>query len=87
MKRTLDEFGESELELVMVSTKLKQAIAVEELLDKEGLDYGVEVDQFRGGLLGLSNRTGVFFYAVTTEAEKFRDLLKKNGYKPNAASK
>src|SRR5436190_9390858 len=85
MKHKLEDFAGTELELVMVATKLKHALAIEDLLDKEGLEYGIEVDQFRGGLLGLSNRTGVFFYAEVAQAEFCRELLKKNRYKPSPA--
>ena len=87
MKHKMEDFVDRELELVLVATKLKQALAVEELLDKEGLEYGLEVDQFRGGLLGLSNRTGVFFYALAGQADFCRTLLKQNGYKPIPAPK
>jgi len=87
MKHKIEYFEGGELELVLVATKLKQALAAEEVLDKEGIDYGIEVDQFRGGLLGLSNRTGVFFYALIGQAEYCRTVLKKNGYKPSEAPK
>jgi hypothetical protein len=87
MKHKMEDFVDRELELVLVATKLKQALAVEELLDKEGLEYGLEVEQFRGGLLGLSNRTGVFFYALAGQADFCRTLLKQNGYKPIPAPK
>ena len=87
MKHKLEYFEGGDLELVLVATKLKQALAAEEVLDKEGIEYGIEVDQFRGGLLGLSNRTGVFFYALTGQADYCRSVLQKNGYKPNPAPK
>jgi len=87
MKHKMEYFESGELELVLVATKLKQALAAEEVLDKEGIEYGIEVDQFRGGLLGLSNRTGVFFYALVGQADYCRSVLQKNGYKPNPAPK
>jgi hypothetical protein len=87
MKHQIEYFEGAELELILVATKLKLALAAEEVLDKEGIEYGIEVDQFRGGLLGLSNRTGVFFYAPAGQAEFCRTVLQKNGYKPSQAPK
>ena len=82
MKHRLEEFGESELELIFVATRLKQAQAIEQLLDGEEIEYGLQVESFRGGFLGLSQRTGVFFYALVGQAEFCRALLVRHGHRP-----
>jgi len=87
MKHRLEEFGDQEMELVFIATKLKHAQDVEQLFDSQELEYGLEVDSFRGGLLGLSNRTGVFFYALSGQAHFCRTLLQQNGFKPIPAPK
>jgi hypothetical protein len=46
------------------------------------VEYGVETDQYRGGFLFASNRTGAFFYVRPESEEGARRLLSENGYRP-----
>jgi hypothetical protein len=77
-----DFFGETELSLLYIARKLKESLAVEDLLTANSIDYLVEPDTYKGGLIFASERVGAFFYVAPEGIEAARDLLAKNGYKP-----
>jgi hypothetical protein len=82
MRREPDDFGtEVELVLVYIAKKLKEALALEELFTAGQLDYLVEPDTYKGGLIFASERVGAFFYVAPEEESNARELLQKNGYK------
>ena len=85
MKREPDFFGEEELELVYIAKKLKEALALEEMLTIAGIDYLVEPDRYRGGIIFQSERIGAFFYVAPKIASLSRELLTSNGYRPYLA--
>jgi hypothetical protein len=61
MRRDPEYFGERELDLLYVGKRLKDALRLEDLLTREGVDYAVETDTYQGGVVFLSERTGAFF--------------------------
>jgi hypothetical protein len=77
-----DFFGEAELSLLYIAKKLKEALALEELLTGYSVDYLVEPDTYRGGLIFASERIGAFFYVAPENLDQARGALVKNGYKP-----
>jgi hypothetical protein len=82
MKREPDFFGTQELELVYIAKKLREALALEEMLTTAGIDYLVEPDRYRGGIIFQSERIGAFYYVVPEIAGLSRELLTSNGYRP-----
>ena len=82
MRQEPDFFGEAELSLLYISKKLKEALAIEELLTGYSIDYLVEPDTYRGGLIFASERVGAFFYVAPDSLGAARDVLVKNRYKP-----
>ena len=82
MRREPDFFGEgTDLILVYIAKKLKEALAVEDLFTKAGLDYLVEPDKYQGGVLFRSERTGAFFYVAPDRQTNARELLAGSNYK------
>jgi len=81
MRQPPEFFGEEDLELLYIAKKLKEAMRLEELLDQAGLDYLVEPDKYKGGLIFPSERVGAFFYVVPTQSEAARAALAGAGYK------
>lgn len=75
-------FGETELSLLYIAKKLKEALALEELLTGYSVEYLVEPDAYKGGLIFASERIGAFFYVAPQSLESARGMLVKNGYKP-----
>jgi hypothetical protein len=77
-----DFFGEAELSLLYIAKKLKEALRLEETLTSAGLDYLVEPDTYRGGIIFASERVGAFFYVAPDQLEEARALLRTHRYKP-----
>lgn len=73
---------ETELVLVYIAKKLKEALALEELLTASQVDYLVEPDTYKGGLIFSSERVGAFFYVAPEAEASTRALLQANRYKP-----
>jgi len=82
VRREPDFFGETDLSLVYISKKLKQALAIEELFNAYSIDYLVEPDTYRGGLIFVSERVGAFFYVAPESEAAAKEILLKNGYEP-----
>lgn len=85
MRRDPDFFGEEELSLVYIAKRLKEALKLEELLTQSGVEYLVEPDKYRGGLIFQTERVGAFFYVAPAAETGARRLLTENGYTPNPA--
>ena len=83
MKQEAEFFGEDvELILLYIAKRLKEALKLEALLDEAGLDYLVEPDRYRGGLIFQTERVGVFFYVAPKKDEDARKVLMEKGFKP-----
>lgn len=82
MRQSPDFFADVDLELIYVAKKLKEALALEKLMEDAGLDYLVEPDKYRGGVIFQTERVGAFFYVDPKNLEIARKLLAANGYKP-----
>jgi len=82
VRREPDFFGETELSLLYIAKKLKDSLALEDLLTGYSVEYLVEPDTYRGGLIFASERVGAFFYVAPETLEEAQGILVKNGYKP-----
>ena len=51
MKQEPDFFEGKEPTLIYIAKRLKDALALEEILTNAGVDYGVEPDRYRGGFV------------------------------------
>jgi hypothetical protein len=85
MKRDAAFFGEGRAELVYIAKKLDDALRLESVLTTAGIDYGVEADNYRGGIIFQSERVGAFFYVLPDAIEQTQSIMRKNGYKPLGA--
>jgi len=68
--------------LVYIAKRLKDALRLESILSSAGVDYGVEADEYQGGIIFRSARTGAFFYVLPDAAEVARRVMRENGYRP-----
>jgi len=80
--REPDYFEDQELSLIYVAKKLKEALALEELLTEAGVDYLVEPDRYSGGIIFRSERIGAFFYVAPADETTARETMRSGGYKP-----
>jgi hypothetical protein len=84
VKQAAEFFGERPMVLIYIAKKLRDALALEELLTAAGLDYAVEVDTYSGGLIFRTERTGAFFYVEEPQHERALSVMVEAGYKPVA---
>ena len=82
MKRDASFFEGKQPVLLYIARKLGEALRLEELLAAAGVDFGVEADEYRGGVIFKSLRIGAFFYVLPDGAEAARQVLLANGLKP-----
>jgi hypothetical protein len=82
VRQDADFFGEQELSLIYVAKKLKEALALEDLLTVAGQDYLVEPDRYSGGLIFRSERVGAFFYVAPENEAAAKAVLAQAGYRP-----
>ena len=82
MKRDADFFGEGRAELVYIAKRLRDAKRLESILTAAGVDYGVEADRYRGGIVFQTERIGAFFYVLPEALEMTYRIMRENGYRP-----
>jgi hypothetical protein len=82
MRQAPEFFGDEDLTLLYIAKKLKEALKLESLLGDSGIDYLVEPDKYRGGLIFQSERVGAFFYVAPKDTEAATKVLISAGYKP-----
>jgi hypothetical protein len=76
---------ERETVLIYIAKRLKEALALEEVLKAAGVEYDVEPDTYRGGLIFVSERIGAFFYVLPEDEDRAREILRNHRYKPYSA--
>jgi hypothetical protein len=82
MKQGPEFFEGKEPALLYIAKRLKDALALEQILTDAGVDYGVEPDLYRGGFVFQSERVGAFFYVLGEAEAKARGVLVSSGYRP-----
>jgi hypothetical protein len=82
MRREAEFFGDVDLSLLYVARKLKEALALEEVLTNADVEYLVEPDTYRGGIIFVSERIGAFFYVPPEGLEVAQNVLRAHKYKP-----
>jgi hypothetical protein len=75
-------FEGTEPELVYIAKRLRDALKLEEILSRAGVDYGVETDEYRGGFIFQRVRVGAFFYVRPDAAEPARRVMQEHGFRP-----
>jgi len=68
--------------LVYIAKRLKDALRLEELLAQAGVDFGVEADEYRGGVVFRTVRAGAFFYVLPDMVESAHSVMRLHGYTP-----
>src|SRR6266567_4236595 len=86
MKQEPAYFEGHEPALVYIAKKLKDALRLEEIFTAAGIDYGVEADEYRGGVIFRSVRAGAFFYVLPEAVDAAHEIMQRHGYKPYAGA-
>jgi hypothetical protein len=82
MKQEASFFDGQEPVLIYIAKKLRDALRLEAILTEAGVDYGVEADEYRGGIIFRAVRAGAFFYVLPESLNRAVEALRQNGYKP-----
>jgi len=69
--------------LIYIAKKLSDALRLESVLAATGIDFGVEADEYRGGIIFRTVRTGAFFYVLPETVAAAHQALERNGLKPH----
>ena len=83
MKQDASFFEGKEPILIFIAKRLRDAIRLESVLTAAGLDYGVEADQYTGGVIFRSHRIGAFFYVLPETLAAAHHVMQANGYVPH----
>jgi len=82
MKQEASFFEGKEPVLVYIAKRLKEALRLEELFAQAGVDFGVEADEYRSGVIFRTVRAGAFFYVLPETVAAAREVLLRHKYKP-----
>lgn len=82
MRQNEEFFGEQELVLIYIAKRLREAKKIEGMFDAAELEYLVEPDSYRGGVLFVRELIGAFFYVADAQAEAARSCLRAASIKP-----
>lgn len=82
MKQEATFFDGHEPILIYIAKRLKEALKLESLFTAAGIDYGVEADEYRGGVLFPRTRIGAFFYVRPEAVTVAHETMRRNGYRP-----
>ena len=83
MRQEAEFFEGKEAVLIYIAKKLRDALRLENLLAETGIDYGVETDEYSGGMVFKSVRTGAFFYVLPESMEAAHQVMQRNGFRPH----
>jgi hypothetical protein len=78
-------FEGKEPTLIYIAKKLKDALRLEDVLAGAGVNYGVETDEYRGGVVFRSTRVGAFFYVLPESVPAAHQVMLRHGYQPYVA--
>jgi hypothetical protein len=81
MKRDSDWFDGHEPQLIYIARKLRDATQLEADLTEAGIDYGVEPDEYQGGVIFRRTRIGAFFYVRPEAFDPALALMRGKGYR------
>ncbi len=82
MRRDAEFFENTELDLVYMAHRLRDALKLERILTEASIDYLVETGTYVAGFLMRRDLTGAFFYVAPADTEHTREILLQNHYKP-----
>jgi len=82
VKRDPEFFEERPLALIFIGKRLKESLAIEEILTGAGTDYAVEVDYYTGGVIFRRTRAGAFFYVEEPAVPQAAAALRAAGFAP-----
>ncbi len=75
-----EEFEGKEVSRIYIAESVREAKAVESALDREGVAYLIDIEQFqRHSFITSPTAKGLAFYVLCGQADHCRDLLRRTG--------
>jgi hypothetical protein len=81
MKRDGEWFAGKQSELIYIAKKLADAKQLEADLTEAGVDFGVEADEYQGGVIFRRTRIGAFFYVLPEDRDSALAVMRAKGYR------
>lgn len=81
MRRDAAFFEDRQLALIYIAKRLTEALRLEERLTEAEVDYAVEPDTYKGGVIFASERIGAFFYVLPDAVEAAKSVMQQHGFK------
>ena len=82
MKQEASYFDGKQPALVYIAKKLRDALRLESVFTESGIHYGVEADNYKGGVIFTSVRTGAFFYVLPETVNAEHEAMRRHGFRP-----
>lgn len=82
MKKDSLYFEGHDPQLIYIAKRLKDATRLESVLTEAGIDFGVEADEYYGGVIFRRARTGAFFYVLPELRSRAEEAMRANNYIP-----
>jgi hypothetical protein len=82
MKQDASYFDGKEAILIYIAKRLNDALQLESILTQAGIQYGVEVDYYQGGVIFRRQRAGAFFYVLPDSLDLTHRIMQQHGYEP-----
>jgi hypothetical protein len=82
MKQDASFFEKRNPVLVYIAKRLRDALRLEGIFTEAGLDFGVEADEYRGGVVFRTVRTGAFFYVLPEAVAAACAAMERHGFRP-----
>ena len=86
MKKDADWFEGREPQLIYIAKRLHEAQRLEGIFDASGVNYGVEPDEYQGGVIFRRTRIGAFFYVLPEDRERALAAMREGGFRPSTAA-
>ena len=87
MKKDAGWFEGREPKLIYIAKRLGEAQRLEEVFNASGVDYGVEADEYQGGVIFRRTRIGAFFYVLPEDRERALAAIVEGGFRGSPETK
>lgn len=81
MRRDAAFFEDRQLALIYIAKRLTESLRLEGLLTEAEVDYAVEPDTYKGGVIFASERIGAFFYVLPDAVDGAGTVMREHGFK------
>jgi hypothetical protein len=81
MKKDAEWFEGREPHLIYIAKHLSDAQRLEEIFNASAVDYGVEADEYQGGVIFRRTRVGAFFYIRPEDRERALATMAQAGFR------